>query len=367
MKAPLSKPGPNSATFSRSCSLFTLSNLIFMQLAELRHRGAFSAVAQAFAACCFRCHSDDEQGLLGELYQVRSLTFTECSIALTAEKKALLCIGAKGSKITRRSAGIPSIVTGLLAAFPEGPLFPKAMQDLTSEASRQPELENVYSGPLPQVHALNCLKAIFTHSALGPASEPYIPASLQLAARCLASNLWPIRNCGLMLFRALIDRLLPPDTAGSQNWSYKSKPKSSRLLDEGYFQLFDIIVKLLRPPTGSSSSSPASLESVFPALKLVQRFPLRKADSKKIEAAVLVLCGNAHWHVRDMAARTYASLAADRDVLELMTMLLPSIRDGQNAVHGRLLSLKYILTGRLSSLDHSSTGRSLLGKSTTRC
>lgn len=32
-----------------------LGNLTFLQLAELRHRGAFSAVSQTFSACCKRC------------------------------------------------------------------------------------------------------------------------------------------------------------------------------------------------------------------------------------------------------------------------------------------------------------------------
>lgn len=32
-----------------------LGNLAFTQLAELRHRGAFSSVSQTFAACCRKC------------------------------------------------------------------------------------------------------------------------------------------------------------------------------------------------------------------------------------------------------------------------------------------------------------------------
>lgn len=46
---------------SASCSGFRyediqkLGNLAFTQLAELRHRGAFSSVSQTFAACCRKC------------------------------------------------------------------------------------------------------------------------------------------------------------------------------------------------------------------------------------------------------------------------------------------------------------------------
>lgn len=34
-----------------------LGDLTFVQLADLRHRGAFSAVSQAFTACCRKCAS----------------------------------------------------------------------------------------------------------------------------------------------------------------------------------------------------------------------------------------------------------------------------------------------------------------------
>lgn len=45
---------------------------------------------------------------------------------------------------------------------------------------------------LPQVHALNCLKDIFTDAQLGPASEPHVSITLEIAAGCLESNLYGI-------------------------------------------------------------------------------------------------------------------------------------------------------------------------------
>ena len=40
--------------------LSQMGDLALSQLAELRHRGAFSTVAQAFAACCSRCAKVDQ-------------------------------------------------------------------------------------------------------------------------------------------------------------------------------------------------------------------------------------------------------------------------------------------------------------------
>lgn len=48
-----------------------LVRLSFVQLTELRHRGAFSAVAQAFAAGCSRCRLLGRDDILVQLYQVR--------------------------------------------------------------------------------------------------------------------------------------------------------------------------------------------------------------------------------------------------------------------------------------------------------
>ena len=55
--------------------MLILGNLCFEQLVELRHRGAFSAVAQAFTACCTRCRNSVDktvQGYLATWYKVRS-------------------------------------------------------------------------------------------------------------------------------------------------------------------------------------------------------------------------------------------------------------------------------------------------------
>lgn len=47
----------------------SLGKLCFTQLAELRHRGAFSTVAQTFAACCLRCTRTNHE-------MIRTLPFT---------------------------------------------------------------------------------------------------------------------------------------------------------------------------------------------------------------------------------------------------------------------------------------------------
>jgi hypothetical protein len=48
---------------------------------------------------------------------------------------------------------------------------------------------NIEESRLPQVHALNCIKEIFTTSKLSVASEAYIGQGLELAAKTLNSSM----------------------------------------------------------------------------------------------------------------------------------------------------------------------------------
>lgn len=42
---------------------------------------------------------------------------------------------------------------------------------------------------LPQVHAMNCLKDIFTNTKLGPHTAPFIMSALNLSAERLGSSM----------------------------------------------------------------------------------------------------------------------------------------------------------------------------------
>lgn len=82
-------------------------------------------------------------------------------------------------------------MSALLAAEPQesGKLFPRAMKDLTAETLVEARSANIEESRLPQVHALNCIKEIFTTSKLSVASEAYIGHGLELAAKTLSSTL----------------------------------------------------------------------------------------------------------------------------------------------------------------------------------
>jgi hypothetical protein len=54
-----------------------LTNLTFSALTDLRHRGAFSAVAFAFEACCARYQKEERESILVDLYEVRLVIYAD--------------------------------------------------------------------------------------------------------------------------------------------------------------------------------------------------------------------------------------------------------------------------------------------------
>lgn len=146
----------------------------FTQLAELRHRGAFSTVSQTFATCCERCSNSKDESIQ--------------ELPKGWYKEARSTIFESASKLTRRSAGLPALVTGIFCSLHRTSFFTEAMDDL-HEISRLPveyNKEKQYL-ELPQVHAMNCLKDIFTNTKLGPFTEPFIMPALTLSAERLGS------------------------------------------------------------------------------------------------------------------------------------------------------------------------------------
>ncbi|KAL2035004.1 hypothetical protein VTO58DRAFT_100921 [Aureobasidium pullulans] len=299
-----------------------LGDLTFTELAELRHRGAFSTVAQTFVICCIRSNSGAET--LGENLE-------------NWYQRAVLCIQNQTAINTRRSAGLPSLMIGIVVADSKGALFGRAMKELTIEATRPVDQAAESAGGLSQVHALNCIKDIFKNSRLGERSEAYVPEALSLSAKCLSSDTWAVRNSGLMLFRALMDRLIGTNDAYTDD----DQTTQSRLSEEAITSLMHVVLELLGPTDGDVNQ--VNAEVVFPALQLLQRIQPPQVMAAKIQHSVLRLASNRQWHVRDKAAKTYATLVPVKDrVSRVVDLVLRKART-QNESHGCLLGARYLM------------------------
>ncbi|KAJ5935095.1 Armadillo-like helical [Penicillium verhagenii] len=315
----------------------------FTQLAELRHRGAFSTVSTTFATCCQRCTGSQDPSI------------QELPVLWYQEAKSTIFESA--AKLTRRSAGLPALVTGVLCSSPGTPFFKQAFNELY-EISRLPvdyDKDQQYL-KLPQVHAMNCLKDIFVNNKLGPHTEAFIMPALTLSAERIGSPIWNLRNSGLMLFRALLTRMCRfvlgtgagfGGISGSEPGSKISFPK--------YPGLLELLSSLLAPTAGTTvEGTDIVTERIFPALELIgEKIPTFDEDDTMLRGLVIEHFNSPVWAIREHAARVYASLLTRanilQDVCDLVSLLKGNITE--NYLHGTVLCVQYSLRRFAASTD----------------
>lgn len=333
----------------------SIGNLTFKELVNLRHRGAFTTVALTFATCCQNSkHVEQGAALLDAWYQgTMNAIFTQAST-------------------TRRSAGIPSLMTGILSTNAAHPSFEHVMEELMSIARREARVAETDGSNLPQVHAYNCLKDIFKNSMLtsmGNKSESYLPQCLELAASGLRSEVWAIRNCGLIFLRSLIDCLFGSQESKSMieaGWD----GKANRIAYHRYPSLPAALRNLLKSgheTLAQTAATASAAESVFPALDIIRRAGPPELLRDEIQVHVAVYLSSPVWHVRELAARTLTSCLLHDKWLQTIRSIFrdadaSKTGNRQNHIHGVLLALKYVIE-RLSevALDQ------LKGKSFSTC
>jgi hypothetical protein len=112
-------------------------------------------------------------------------------ITNTLKKQARDLIWEKSSKLTRRSAGLPALITGIFWSNHGGSTFQLGMAELQDIAMIPATQTKEFSGlTLPQVHAMNCLKDVFIDTRIAAHTEKYIMPALQIAATSLGSPMW---------------------------------------------------------------------------------------------------------------------------------------------------------------------------------
>ncbi|KUJ19378.1 uncharacterized protein LY89DRAFT_489399 [Mollisia scopiformis] len=306
-----------------------IGDLTFDQLSNLRHRGAFSTVSHTFNMSC-------------ELTQYKGLKpGTKLDAKLVDwYNKSLECIQLQAST-TRRSAGIPAMLTGIMMAKSSNASFDTIIKELMKVAWLPAVISQDDNTSIPQVHALNSIKEAFKSSSLGLLCEPYIGNCLQLAVHSLKSTIWAIRNCGLLLLRSLIDTIFGTSVSKSEienGWD----GRSIKIDYNRYPELTSVIEKLL-----ASSEDLYALNSpeiVLPALDILRRAGPPNGDSTLLVKLVSAQLRSDIWHVRDMAARAYCALTMGRDIPTLVVELLTG-KEGEhsNTRHGRLLSARRIV------------------------
>ncbi|EXJ89201.1 hypothetical protein A1O3_02267 [Capronia epimyces CBS 606.96] len=305
-----------------------IGDLCMDQLISLRHRGAFSTVAQTFTLCCDKVRASPDAA-------TRELIEAWYTIALHQ-------IDEQSDRLTRRSAGLPAMMVALLSPA-DNTFFSVAISDLMDVAKRPTGDGDSDAGnmKLPQVHALNCLKEVMTNSRFSAVVVQYLSGILALAANCLSSRIWAIRNCGLMLLRACINRL---DSTSVNEASNHVDQLANREASTG--NPFMIAVRLLGSATDSANNPDSATEHVFAALDLIGHVHPDEAMADETNNIILRQLSNSTWAVRDHAASLLATRLSGLQPSFAMKKLIgePRLSRHENEAHGMLLCCKYILT-----------------------
>jgi Putative death-receptor fusion protein (DUF2428) len=227
--------------------------------------------------------------------------------------------------------------------------FAKANREIVTIATRPVVSHDQNQPSLPQVHALNCLKDVMTNSRFRTSIEPYLGGMLELSAKSLSSSTWAIRNCGLMLLRACMNRL---DSRGPDS---STDPMGSNGTTTTGTLPLTVAVELLSRIENVEDPMLQS-ELIFAGLDLAKQVGPTSLDQETLNPLIRKQLGNPVWAVRDHAARLLASRTVTNDLTEdVFGMDLSQTGTSANLLHGTLLFFGYVIAEIGQNTSHENT------------
>lgn len=299
--------------------LLQVGDLLISQLFTIRHSGCFYAVLPTFRALCIKCRHTMPEQLKKWLDEI------------------LETLEVKTQHITRRSGGLPFLITNILATetSKDRPELKYCFDKFLTILNTVSNMEHQDKLDLPQITAFNCIKAIFVEAKLSEACSPYFPIALEYSLKYFKSDIWALRNCSLMLFTSLQNRI----------FGKIGKNISARLFFTKYEGIDEMLLQILRNSIENDNEKKTDMEStilVLSILMCLKQTPGYNGLDPFIVEVVKCL-ENKNWKIRDMAARTISGLVDDTHVDMLPLMEECSVQN-QNKLHGHLLAMKNILT-----------------------
>ena len=338
---PLSSPARQaSANRVQGEALKATGSLLLELLLAARHKGAVEMIATGFTSHCEALWQSPDSAVVSGLsvsYQPGSGAHGMAPQAATPatwlERLLTAAAVADDGSITRRSAGYPAAVLAILAAAP-APNHGEAHPAVHRAAERILSLARggESAGVPAKVHGMNILRAVVRDSAVGPHVAGLLGAAAEVAVAGFAAAEYAVRNASLMLFSAVVNRLVGVKHVRDEHASFNRVPAGELFARHPVLRATLIGVVAVRP----SRVQP----EVYPALALLGR--MRNADGALL-AAVDTQLASADMFVRRAAARAAAALCPPQRRSEVLqaVQLAPSGRF--NADHGRLLKAHALL------------------------
>ncbi|XP_013213722.3 tRNA (32-2'-O)-methyltransferase regulator THADA [Ictidomys tridecemlineatus] len=327
-------------------------------LLQSRHRGAFELAYTGFVKLTEilnRCPNVSlqklpEQWLWNVLEEIKS-----------SDPSSKLCA-------TRRSAGIPFYIQALLASEPKKgkmDLLKITMKELISLAGPACDSQST----VPQVHALNILRALFRDTRLGENIIPYVADGAKAAILGFTSPVWAVRNSSTLLFSSLITRIFGVKR-GKDELS-----KTNRMTGREFFsrfpELYPFLLKQLEAVASTVDSDLGQLDrhpSMFLLLLVLERLYPSPMDGTSSALSMapfvpfIMRCGHSPiYRSREMAARAlvpFVMLDQIPNTIRTLLATLPNCTDQcfrQNHIHGALLQVFHLLKAYTDSKHRTSS------------
>ncbi|KAI1710841.1 putative death-receptor fusion protein (DUF2428) domain-containing protein [Ditylenchus destructor] len=293
-------------------TLRRIVDYLWLQLTECRHCGAFGRAAEAFEVVCRR---------LDRLRNLSPVNWLEQALDALAGKKDTqkLCS-------TRRSAGLPHLVTAILSTQPganKGVSSPELDQTLDQllqcRTSGSSELE---------IHCVNVMKALFSNGSLSSALMTRVEAAFSVCLRGCASSIWPVRNAHCQLFAVLIKKIFGAPKAVQRSFHVQQKCKmSSWVFFSRYPSLYPVLQESLENYDRSSSTD----FTIFPCLIVLSHiFPsIQTSDEAKLSSflpkLLRILFLSASKNVRELSAAAIVSIALPFELEKILASVARQI------------------------------------------
>ncbi|XP_027005873.2 thyroid adenoma-associated protein isoform X1 [Tachysurus fulvidraco] len=331
------------------------------QLLQSRHRGAFELAYVGFVRLTeMLCRSGSTT-----LQQLPAKWLKEVLMEVKgSDPSSKLCA-------TRRSAGIPFYIQALLSSEPKSSscsLLKMTMRELTALAMPSHDGATDRS-TVPQVHALNILRALYRDTRLGENIVPFVAEGLQAAVLGFTSPVWAVRNSSTLLFSTLITRIFGVKR-GKDEHSKKNKMTGWEFFTR-FPALYPFLLSQLKEAASSVDSDAGQVKlhpSLFLLLLVLGRLypspmdgscsPLSLASFRPF---ILRCSRSAVYRTREMAARALVPFVLVTDVPATIRTLLEDLPEKagpgtqQNHIHGTLLQVLFLLRSYLADAHRPQT------------
>uniref|UniRef100_A0A7E4V2L7 DUF2428 domain-containing protein n=1 Tax=Panagrellus redivivus TaxID=6233 RepID=A0A7E4V2L7_PANRE len=315
---------------------------LWLQLTECRHCGAFESSATCFNALCM---------VLWRLKDSRQLQYDYSKVDTPRDMLEKLIRSLHGQEAslgiceTRRSAGLPPLILGILTTEPKS----------ANHSALAYTMEKLLHGPKQAlgmvIHTINCLVAIFDCTSLSETVKQYLSPAFQLCfqeppsdphpsysnTHINFSDHWPIRNTLSRLFAALLRRMFGTPNKVQKSLFIPSRcTKAANEVFNVLPELYQMMLNLLKSFSGSNATPRAEIE-IFPVLTMLAHVtPSTTADfplSVFHPALIMVMVLAKGIHARQLAAVALITGTTEVElvkVIEVLGSLVPQYRYSSN-------------------------------------